>query len=58
MGPLEVMIIFEYTLTQYIVNSTAAQLLIRRLNRSAKIRREVVVLKPRLIVRESSRKRG
>ena len=42
----------------YTIGSTAAQLLIRRLNRSAKIRKEVVVLKPRLIVRESSRKRG
>ena len=41
----------------YTIGSTAAQLLLRRLGRSAKLRKEVVVLKPELIIRESS-KRG
>lgn len=42
----------------YTIGSTAAQLLLRRLSRASKMRKEVVVLKPRLIIRESSRKKG
>lgn len=42
----------------YTIGSTAAQLLLRRLSRSANIRKEVVVLKPRLIIRGSSKKGG
>lgn len=41
----------------YTIGSTAAQLLLRRLSRASKMRKEVVVLKPRLIVRESSRRK-
>jgi len=41
----------------YTIGSTAAQLLLRKLSGAAKIKREVVVLKPRLVVRESSRKK-
>jgi len=41
----------------YTIGSTAAQLLLRRLGRTAELRKEVVILKPELIVRESS-KRG
>mgnify|MGYP000851204556 CR=1 FL=1 len=40
----------------YTIGSTAAQLLLYRLNKPVTIKREVVVLKPKLIVRESSRK--
>jgi DNA-binding LacI/PurR family transcriptional regulator len=40
----------------YTIGSTAAQLLLRRLGRTAKLRKEVVVLKPELIIRESSRR--
>jgi len=40
----------------YSIGSTSAQLLLRSLGRSSKLRKEVVVLKPKLIVRESSRR--
>lgn len=40
----------------YTIGSTAAQLLLRRLSRAAKIKKEVIILKPRLVVRESSKK--
>lgn len=41
----------------YSIGTTSAQLLLRRLGRSQKLRKEVVILKPALIIRESS-KRG
>ncbi|NLY06237.1 substrate-binding domain-containing protein [Candidatus Sordicultor fermentans] len=40
----------------YTIGSTAAQLLLRKLSGAAKIKKEVVVLKPRLVIRKSSRK--
>ncbi|MGC9064858.1 MAG: LacI family DNA-binding transcriptional regulator [bacterium] len=40
----------------YTIGSTSAQLLLRKLGRTAKLRKEVVVLKPKLIIRESSRR--
>ncbi len=40
----------------YTIGSTAAQLLLRRLGRTVKLRKEVVILKPKLIIRESSRR--
>ena len=40
----------------YTIGSTAAQLLLHRLSRGTKLRKEVVVLKPELIIRESSRR--
>lgn len=40
----------------YSIGSTSAQLLLRNLGRSSKFRKEVVVLKPKLIIRESSRR--
>lgn len=40
----------------YTIGSTAAQLLLRRLGRTAKLRKEVVILKSELIIRESSRR--
>lgn len=40
----------------YTVGSTAAQLLLYRLSKPAVIKKEVVVLKSKLIVRESSKK--
>ncbi len=40
----------------YTIGSIAAQLLLRKLSGAAKIKKEVVVLKPRLVIRKSSRK--